>query len=142
MARLLGIELFVLLSLGVAIGVLGFMYWDAKNVLSRMNVVSRLTRNNRELHRRIEESISRSKVFEYEKNLVESDLKMLKKDHSKLASQLVRLPPNCRYMICCLHAIIIVGIRLKPKVTWKQRGEERKESLIQLKCKVFQLANY
>lgn len=85
MARVLGVELIVLLLLGFIIGVLGFMYWDARRELSK------LTRDNHDLHRRMEESASKTKMFEYKKNLVVSDLEQLEKKHSKLATQVTDL---------------------------------------------------
>ena len=74
MARLLGLELVTLLLLGFVMGLLSFMYWNAKRELSS------LFDENERLSKQAVDSASQLNIYRYKKSLAESDLQQLRKD--------------------------------------------------------------
>ncbi len=73
MARVLGVELIVLLALGFSFGALFFMYWSTKRELLALHA------DNERLTKRMLETSSRVDTFKYNKNLMESDLEELRR---------------------------------------------------------------
>lgn len=70
-ARLIGVELISMLLLGFSLGIVIFMYWNAKKELAALH------QDNAELSTKTRDAESKAKTFEYKRNLVQSDLEQL-----------------------------------------------------------------
>ncbi len=90
MARLLRVELVLLLVLGFSLGAIVFMYWKAKSELSVLEA------DNKRLTKKMMENDSETKAFKYKKRLVESDMQYMKQEEEGRLKEVSRLAEQVR----------------------------------------------